>query len=91
MGLRLTSHTVCYGPVTWVAENRKRLPCRMAPHDNGEVVLDQCHDHIRKEDIRGRYRVEPIVVKLRERRLRWYGHIVCADEDSLARIGSDDS
>ncbi|CAD7076713.1 unnamed protein product [Hermetia illucens] len=44
-------------------------------------------DHIRNEDIRDRYGVAPIVEKLRERHLRWYGQAIRANENSLAKIG----
>uniref|UniRef100_A0A914XI79 Ataxia telangiectasia mutated family protein n=1 Tax=Plectus sambesii TaxID=2011161 RepID=A0A914XI79_9BILA len=32
-------------------------------------------DHVRNDDIRERYGVVPIAEKLRESRLRWYGHV----------------
>lgn len=44
------------------------------------------YHHLRNEDIRGPYRVAPIVEKLEKRRLRWCGHINCADENSLANV-----
>ncbi len=36
------------------------------------------HDHIKKDDVRRQLRV-------REARLRWYGHTMRSDEDSVAR------
>ncbi len=32
-----------------------------------------------------RLRVAPISEKFREGRLRWHGHVMCSDEDSVAR------
>ena len=44
-------------------------------------------DHIRNDDIRDRYGVTPITRKLREARLRWYGHALRANDNSLAKTG----
>ncbi len=43
------------------------------------------HDHIRNEDVRRRLRVAAITEMMREARLRWYGHTMRSDEDSVAR------
>ncbi|KAI0977758.1 hypothetical protein GJ496_008617 [Pomphorhynchus laevis] len=42
-------------------------------------------DHVRNEDIRKRFGVAPIADKLRESRLRWYGHVMRADVNTLAQ------
>ncbi|EYC37749.1 hypothetical protein Y032_0768g2191 [Ancylostoma ceylanicum] len=39
------------------------------------------------EDVRQRFGVAPITDKLRQARLRWYGHVLRADNDSVAKIG----
>ena len=44
-------------------------------------------DHIRNDDIRKRYGIAPIAEKMREARLRWYGHVLRANTASLAQIG----
>jgi hypothetical protein len=40
---------------------------------------------LRNEEIRGRYEVVDIAEKVREVRLRWYGHIRRRDEGELVR------
>lgn len=42
-------------------------------------------DRIRNEDVRRRWGVAPIAEKMREGRLRWYGHVVRREENSLAK------
>ncbi|EYB99272.1 hypothetical protein Y032_0123g1113 [Ancylostoma ceylanicum] len=44
-------------------------------------------DRICNQDIRQRFGVAPITDKLREARLRWYGHVPCAEGDSVGKIG----
>lgn len=44
-------------------------------------------DHVQNEYIRRRYGVAPITEKMREYRLRWYGHVLRSDAVSLAHIG----
>lgn len=44
-------------------------------------------DHIPNAGMHYRYDVAPIVKKMRERPLRQYGHVIRADENSLAKIG----
>ena len=77
-----------YGSECWptIRDNERRLvvmETKMLRWTSGVTRLD----HIRNEDIRDRYGVAPIVEKLRERRLRWYGHAIRANENSLAKIG----
>ncbi|KIH51948.1 hypothetical protein ANCDUO_17957 [Ancylostoma duodenale] len=43
-------------------------------------------DRICNQDIRQRFGVAPITEKLREARLRWYGHVLRADNDSICKI-----
>jgi hypothetical protein len=40
---------------------------------------------LRNEEIRGRYEVVDIAEKVREVRLRWYGHMMRRDEGELVR------
>ncbi|XP_046384898.1 uncharacterized protein LOC124155227 [Ischnura elegans] len=42
-------------------------------------------DHVMNVDIRKRMGAAPITDKMREARLRWYGHAVRSDENSVAR------
>lgn len=42
---------------------------------------------IRIYDIRQRFGVAPIADKLREARLRWYGHVLRGEADGVRKIG----
>ncbi|VDO93965.1 unnamed protein product [Heligmosomoides polygyrus] len=44
-------------------------------------------DRIRNDEIRQRFGVAPIADKLREARLRWYGHVLRASGDTVRKIG----
>ncbi|PIO70999.1 hypothetical protein TELCIR_07122 [Teladorsagia circumcincta] len=44
-------------------------------------------DHIRNDTIRERFGVSSIADKMREARLRWYGHVLRASDDSVRKIG----
>ncbi|XP_039627278.1 uncharacterized protein LOC120540503 [Polypterus senegalus] len=44
-----------------------------------------CWDQVMNEDVRKRLGIAPIMEKMREARLRWYGHVVCADDNSVAK------
>ncbi|VDP09024.1 unnamed protein product [Heligmosomoides polygyrus] len=44
-------------------------------------------DRIRNDEIRQRFGVAPIADKLREARLRWYGHGLRASGDTVRKIG----
>ncbi|KIH66617.1 hypothetical protein ANCDUO_03055 [Ancylostoma duodenale] len=46
-------------------------------------------DCICNQDIRQRYGVAAIVDKLHEARLRWFGHVLCAEGDKTCGIGFD--
>ncbi|VDP06487.1 unnamed protein product [Heligmosomoides polygyrus] len=43
-------------------------------------------DRIRNEAIRQKFGVAPIAEKMREARLRWYGHVLHGKEDSVRKI-----
>ena len=42
-------------------------------------------DNIRNEHIRGTVKVEWLEMKMREGRLRWYGHVMKRDQEYIAR------
>ncbi|VDP09857.1 unnamed protein product [Heligmosomoides polygyrus] len=44
-------------------------------------------DRIRNDAIRQKFGVAPIAIKMREARLRWYGHVLRGKEDSVRKIG----
>ncbi|VDP36576.1 unnamed protein product [Heligmosomoides polygyrus] len=44
-------------------------------------------DRIRNDVIRQKFGVAPIADKMREARLRWYGHVLRGKEDSVRKIG----
>ncbi|VDP05884.1 unnamed protein product [Heligmosomoides polygyrus] len=44
-------------------------------------------DRARNDAIRQRFGVAPIAEKLREARLRWYGHVLRANDDTVRKIG----
>ncbi|VDP59481.1 unnamed protein product [Heligmosomoides polygyrus] len=44
-------------------------------------------DRIRNDAIRQKFGIAPIADKMREARLRWYGHVLCGKEDSVRKIG----
>ncbi|VDO84305.1 unnamed protein product [Heligmosomoides polygyrus] len=44
-------------------------------------------DRIRTETILQKFGVAPIADKMREARLRWYGHVLRGKEDSVRKIG----
>ncbi|EYC36881.1 hypothetical protein Y032_0847g2669 [Ancylostoma ceylanicum] len=46
-------------------------------------------DRIRNEKIRERFGIAPIADKLRETRLRWYGHVLRANKDTICKVGLD--
>ncbi|XP_061723009.1 uncharacterized protein LOC133529328 [Cydia pomonella] len=46
-------------------------------------------DKIRNEYIRGSFKIAPIVEKVQEKRLRWYGHILRRPEDHMMRVALD--
>ncbi|VDO80769.1 unnamed protein product [Heligmosomoides polygyrus] len=44
-------------------------------------------DRIRNDAIRQKFGVAPIADKMREARLRWYGHVLRGKEDSVRKVG----
>ncbi|KIH50643.1 hypothetical protein ANCDUO_19276 [Ancylostoma duodenale] len=46
-------------------------------------------DRISNQDVQQRFGVVAIADKLREERLRWFGHVLRADGDKVCRIGFD--
>ncbi|EYC09239.1 hypothetical protein Y032_0061g3227 [Ancylostoma ceylanicum] len=46
-------------------------------------------DRICNEKIRERFDIAPIADELRETRLRWYGHVLHANEDTICKVGLD--
>ncbi|VDP50908.1 unnamed protein product [Heligmosomoides polygyrus] len=44
-------------------------------------------DRIRNEAIRQKFGVAPIADKMRQARLRWYGHVLRGKEDSVRKVG----
>lgn len=75
--------TECW-PVTIEAERRLAvMETKMLRWSSGLTQLDR----IRNVDIRNRYGVLAITEKMREARLRWYGHTLRSEDDSLAKIG----
>ncbi|VDP37763.1 unnamed protein product [Heligmosomoides polygyrus] len=44
-------------------------------------------DRVRNDAIRQRFGIAPIAEKLREARLRWYGHVLRANDDTVRKIG----
>ncbi|VDP14586.1 unnamed protein product [Heligmosomoides polygyrus] len=44
-------------------------------------------DRLRNDSMRQRFGVTPIVKKLRETRLRWYGHVIRANVDTVRKTG----
>ncbi|VDP34534.1 unnamed protein product [Heligmosomoides polygyrus] len=49
-----------------------------------EVMRTDC---IRNDAIRQKFVVAPIADKMREARLRWYGHVLRGKENSVRKIG----
>ncbi|VDO89845.1 unnamed protein product [Heligmosomoides polygyrus] len=44
-------------------------------------------DRVRNDTVRQKFVVAPIAEKLREARLRWYGHVLRANDDTVRKIG----
>lgn len=49
---------------------------------SGGVTLK---DRVRNADIRGTFRVQDIAEKMRENRIRWYGHVTRRNEQHITR------
>lgn len=73
--------TECW-PITKEVERRLGvMETKMLRWSGGLTRLDR----VRNEDVRERFGVAPISDKLRENRLRWYGHVLRAEEHSIAK------
>ncbi|VDP07231.1 unnamed protein product [Heligmosomoides polygyrus] len=77
-----------YGAECWPAtkETESRLSVmetKMLRRTAGVTLLDR----IRINAIRQKFGVAPIADKMREARLRWYGHVLRGEEDSVRKIG----
>ncbi|EYB97808.1 hypothetical protein Y032_0137g2036 [Ancylostoma ceylanicum] len=71
-------------PVTKEVERRlSMMETKMLRWTSGITRADRIHD----EKIRERFGIVPIADKLREIRLRWYGHVLCANEDTKCKVG----
>ncbi len=75
-----------YGCETWPtpAEVERRLATmetRMLRWSLGHTLLD----HVKNETILKRTNVAPIKDKMRQSRLRWYGHVLRADREAICR------
>ncbi|PIO71128.1 hypothetical protein TELCIR_06981 [Teladorsagia circumcincta] len=46
-------------------------------------------DRVRNEDIRSAMQTDPIQLKVREHRLRWYGHVLRRPQDHPIRTAMD--
>ncbi|XP_063372213.1 uncharacterized protein LOC134660405 [Cydia amplana] len=46
-------------------------------------------DRIRNEYVRGSFKIAPIEEKLKEKRLRWYGHVLRRPSDHMVRVALD--
>ncbi|XP_050674364.1 uncharacterized protein LOC126971892 [Leptidea sinapis] len=58
---------------------------RMLRWSAGVTLLDK----IRNEYIRGSFKVAPIVEKVKEKRLRWFGHIQRRPDDNMVKLALD--
>ncbi|VDP17072.1 unnamed protein product [Heligmosomoides polygyrus] len=71
-------------PVTKEIESRLSvMETKMLRWTAGVTRLDR----VRNDTIQQRFGVVPIDDKLREARLRWYGHVLRANDDSVCKIG----
>ena len=69
-------------PTTKDAERRlTTMETRMLRRTVGVTRLDR----LRNKEIRSRFGVAPITDKLHEAKLRWYGHVLRADDNSIAK------
>lgn len=79
-----------YGAECWPSSKQHEralhtMEMRMLRWSLGLTLLD----HAVNEDVRRRLGVAPIQDKMREARLRWYGHVARADAGSVARRALD--
>ncbi|XP_073964291.1 uncharacterized protein [Choristoneura fumiferana] len=55
---------------------------RMLRWSGGVTLMDK----VRNEYVRGSFRVAPIIEKVKEKRLRWYGHVQRRPEDHIVKL-----
>ncbi|VDO81380.1 unnamed protein product [Heligmosomoides polygyrus] len=55
--------------------------------DVNELGSIKINDRVRTDTIRQRFGVATIADKLREARLRWYGHVLRANDDTVCNVG----
>ncbi|XP_048006059.1 uncharacterized protein LOC125241562 [Leguminivora glycinivorella] len=78
---------VLYGSECW-ATNKQHLDklhvteMRMLRWSAGVTLLDK----LRNQYIRGSFKIAPIVEKLKEKCLRWYGHIQRRSDDHMVKL-----
>ncbi|PIO69466.1 hypothetical protein TELCIR_08705 [Teladorsagia circumcincta] len=65
--------------------NNKQYLTRYGDQDVPLSCLDHASGHIRNDTIRERFGVAPIADKMREARLRWYGHVLRGNDDSVRK------
>ncbi|VDP31243.1 unnamed protein product [Heligmosomoides polygyrus] len=79
---------VMYGAQCWPAT--KEVETRLSVMETNMLRWTAgvtCMDRIRNGAIRQKFGVAPIDDKMREARLRWYGHVLRRKEDSVRKIG----
>ena len=77
---------ILYGAETWVtrgAEERilESTEMRMLRMMKGVTLRDR----VRSEELRRELGVTPLIMKVREKRLRWFGHVERREEDNIIR------
>ncbi|EYB86391.1 hypothetical protein Y032_0279g1180 [Ancylostoma ceylanicum] len=79
-----------YGAECWsaVKERERRLSVMETTMLRWTAGVTRA-DRIRDEKTRERFGIVPIADKLRETRLRWYGHVLRANEDTACKVGLD--
>ncbi|XP_061708627.1 uncharacterized protein LOC133518879 [Cydia pomonella] len=78
---------ILYGTECWASTQQHlsklhATEMRMLRWSAGVTLLDK----VRNIHIRGSCKVAPIIDKVKERRLRWYGHILCRPTDHMVNV-----
>ncbi|CAH2268542.1 jg2230 [Pararge aegeria aegeria] len=81
---------ILYGTECWAATKKystklHTTEMRMLRWSAGVTRLNK----IKNEYVRGSYGITPIVHKLQEKRLRWYGHVIRRPADHMVRVALD--
>ncbi|VDM78837.1 unnamed protein product [Strongylus vulgaris] len=77
--------TALYGSECWPSTQRTQAWF----HEEKNAALDiKYHlvDHVCNDTVRARMKVAPIVKKMQENRLRWYGHVSRRNENHITRM-----